>query len=139
MNIPPNIPRVPCTAAVCTSSCSDDTYFPVSFEGAPDDPLLRAEIAKRDKARGALNDEAAESEPTERPAERDSSAENVEAAVESATVPKEDGASREKALAKEVTTTIFLGLSHARNMNSYVHPVCVELCTEFRKKIDDVV
>lgn len=76
----------------------------VSFEGAPEDPLLLAEIAKRDKARGALNDEAAENEPTERSPEHDS-AENLGAAVK-ITVPDEQETeeSREKALAKEVCT-----------------------------------
>lgn len=83
--------------------------FFVSFEGAPEDPLLRADIAKRDKAREALNDEAANKETNERPVVRDS-AENVEAAVENKTIKpnEEEEEEREKTLAKEVR--IFLNL-----------------------------
>lgn len=97
----------------CTSSCAAITHAivsrPVSFEGNPEDPLLRAEIAKRDKAREALSDEAAENEPTEHQVERDST-EKVEAAVEKTTVSnnEDEAASSGKALAKEVVTVSLL-------------------------------
>eukprot|EP00903_Cladosiphon_okamuranus_P019482 g17915.t1 len=77
---------------------------PVSFARAAEDPLLRAEIAKRDKAREATHHGAAETDPTEPTAEKDKgSAENVEEAAEKTAVPNgEDAAARrEKALAKE--------------------------------------
>lgn len=106
--------------------------FLVSFEGAPDDPLLRAETAKREKARGAVNDEAAESETPERPAERDS-AENVEAEVEKATVPKEDETSREKALAKEVHNPAFLPTSHARRTLFPRQPLIAKFTLSLRR------
>lgn len=74
-----------------------------SFKGASEDPLLRAEIAKRDKAREARPHEAAETNATENPAGKDSAG-NVEAAAEKTTVlnGEDEAASREKALAKEV-------------------------------------
>lgn len=82
----------------------------VSFEAAPEDPLLRADIAKRDEARGALKDEAAENGPAERPVERNSAETAVEVEVAKTTVPNEDEAkaSREQALAKEVNLSINL-------------------------------
>lgn len=72
------------------------------FEGNPDDPLLRAEIAKREKEQQAVEDEATADLRTESPIEPGSSEHTEAPGPEKTAVPKEDAESLERALTKQV-------------------------------------
>ncbi|CAM9777410.1 unnamed protein product [Scytosiphon promiscuus] len=72
------------------------------FAGAPEDPLLRAEVSKKEDRQHASKDEAAANEPTEAPVEADASEHDEEVpASEQAAAPMEDAESVEKALTKQ--------------------------------------